>query len=913
MKKAISVFLAVMMLLLISAPSLVAVGQTDYVFCYTYSDVQVEKTSDYQTYNGNSNKITTVKDDWGGQDLPYNDASRGVRNANLIYLAKNEREGFQVYFYEQGQGRTLRLEVGEFRNADGVILPHEVFREEYFTPLGMTNIDRVSPLVLADALVPCGDVTEVQTTPNENETFYIEVRSAADQPAGVYYADVKLYDGDTLLTPTKNTTRVAAVVWDFALPQQHYGSMIVGLYNSASGYGDSCYFLKQNGVPMNGQGNVTDPADQERADAIVAGWNEYLLDHGISPYEIPRNLIDTDPKAAELAMADVRQKAFFVPLLKTDASNGSFNAATTARLNQYKDLIGDNAYLTGKAHLYLMDEPAIGWDGEPNQPVINALNARVSAAKNVWPEIDRVITYCAAETLKNDNHGYITFDKAVTYLHPEENTVVVNNSLLASRKGIFESYMTDFAGKWRYHGDIQNGSVELWYYGKSTNGSLRRLFFWQQDAMQDDMFLYWQAAYYGNTDVWATHTLPEGGGIQTGNGNGILLYPGTGVGQPAETPIGSLRIKQIASGIDDADYLALAKEFLGQEGYETALRRFLPNALTENNADQIFMWYPDSVGVWDMAPVNRARIALGNELEAAVGEHAFGEWQTVVVPDDTHNGLAIRTCANCGTEESKKIGLCDEGKHLFGAYTPADADTHQRSCELCGFTETAAHTPENVEAIPATCTEDGRTAGVICADCGYAIAAAETIPGGHRLGEWTAGEEATCVKAGVLGHYTCGVCGKFFDAEKNEIAEVVIPKDMNNHIGNLTVENAVAPTCTTAGYSGDSVCAACGNVKTPGQTIPATGHSWDAGRATRTPTCTAAGEMTYTCGVCGETRTEQISALGHTSPDANGKCARCGTTLVEVCKFCGKTHTGFLGAIVGFFHNIFYFFKTLFR
>ena len=169
------------------------------------------------------------------------------------------------------------------------------------------------------------------------------------------------------------------------------------------------------------------------------------------------------------------------------------------------------------------------------------------------------------------------------------------------------------------------------------------------------------------------------------------------------------------------------------------------------------------------------------------------------------------------------------------------------------------------------------------------------------------------MKTGVLGHYTCGVCGKFFDAGKNEIADVVIPKDMNNHIGKLTVENAAAPTCTAPGYSGDSVCTACGRVKTPGQTIPATGHSWDAGRATRTPTCTAAGEMTYTCGVCGETRTEQISALGHTSPDANGKCARCGATLVEVCKFCGKTHTGFLGAIVGFFHNIFYFFKTLFR
>ena len=818
MKKRVSILLAALMLLMMAAPSFVALGDTDYIYCYTFSDIQVEKNSDLQRYGTNSNPITTVKDDWGGQDLPYNDTSRGVRNANLIYLAKNEREGFQVYFYEKGEGRTLRLEVGEFTNANGDILAHEVFREEYFTPSGLRFESGVD-LQLADALVPCDDIMEVQTTQNQNETFYIEVRSTPDQPAGVYYADVKLYDGETVLTPTKKTTRMAAVVWDFALPEQHYGSMVVGLYNSSSGYGDSCYFLKQNGIEMTGSGNVANPEDQERADAIIEGWNEYLLDHGISPYELPRNLIDTDPKKAEQAMADVRQKVFFVPLLSTSVSNGSFNSATLARINQYKDLIGNNAYLTNKAYLYIMDEPKLGTNGEVNQSTVDRMNERVAAAKSVWPGINRVITYCQTDSA-------LPYDTAVELLQPSDNTICIGTGLAASGKSFYNTYVNDFGNKWRYHGDIQNGSVELWYWGKSTNGSLRRIFFWQQSAMQEDMFLYWQAAYFGNGNIWETKTLPAAGGIQTGNGNGILLYPGTAIGQPAETPIGSLRIKQIASGIDDADYLALAKEFMGQEGYETALRRFLPNALTEDKAEQIFLWRSISTGVWDMAPVNRARIALGNELEAAMsgegnGEHEFGDWQIAVTPDETHYGVAIRTCANCGTEESKKIGLCDEGHHVFGDWTAVDAQTHTHTCEVCGIPETAAHTQQTVAGAPATCTENGATDAVVCPDCGYEFEAATVIA--------------------------------------------------------------------------------------------AAGHSWDEGTVTKEPTCTAKGEKTFHCANCTETKTEEIAALGHTAANADGKCERCGATLVNACKLCGEVHQGFPGVLVGFFHKIIYFFQNLFK
>ena len=40
-------------------------------------------------------------------------------------------------------------------------------------------------------------------------------------------------------------------------------------------------------------------------------------------------------------------------------------------------------------------------------------------------------------------------------------------------------------------------------------------------------------------------------------------------------------------------------------------------------------------------------------------------------------------------------------------------------------------------------------------------------------------------------------------------------------------------------------------------------HDWDSGTITELPTCTSAGEKTYTCDECGATKTETIQAKGH--------------------------------------------------
>ena len=51
------------------------------------------------------------------------------------------------------------------------------------------------------------------------------------------------------------------------------------------------------------------------------------------------------------------------------------------------------------------------------------------------------------------------------------------------------------------------------------------------------------------------------------------------------------------------------------------------------------------------------------------------------------------------------------------------------------------------------------------------------------------------------------------------------------------------------------------------EVIDKAAHTWDNGNITKEPTCTAKGEMTYTCTVCKATKTEEIATTNHTFSD----------------------------------------------
>ena len=75
---------------------------------------------------------------------------------------------------------------------------------------------------------------------------------------------------------------------------------------------------------------------------------------------------------------------------------------------------------------------------------------------------------------------------------------------------------------------------------------------------------------------------------------------------------------------------------------------------------------------------------------------------------------------------------------------------------------------------------------------------------------------------------------------------------------NTEVRDAIAATCTTAGYTGDTYCTDCGKLIAKGEIIEALGH--DYATETVAPTCTDHGYTTYTCTVCGDSYTADFVA-----------------------------------------------------
>ncbi len=56
-------------------------------------------------------------------------------------------------------------------------------------------------------------------------------------------------------------------------------------------------------------------------------------------------------------------------------------------------------------------------------------------------------------------------------------------------------------------------------------------------------------------------------------------------------------------------------------------------------------------------------------------------------------------------------------------------------------------------------------------------------------------------------------------------------------------------------------------------------HEWDEGKVTTEATCTTAGVKTFTCELCGNTKTESITALGHIDENNDNMCDRCRANL----------------------------------
>lgn len=153
----------------------------------------------------------------------------------------------------------------------------------------------------------------------------------------------------------------------------------------------------------------------------------------------------------------------------------------------------------------------------------------------------------------------------------------------------------------------------------------------------------------------------------------------------------------------------------------------------------------------------------------------------------------------------------------------------------------------------------------------------EEIPAlGHTWNDGEITTAPTCTEAGVK-KYTCGTCGETRTEEINATGHIVV------------VDNEVEPTCTKTGLTEGSHCSVCNEVLQAQEEIPALDHIWNTGEVTTVPTYRTTGVMTFSCDICGETRTEAIPKLNRI--DISKVASKVNVSGISAKIYNGKSQT----------------------
>ena len=275
--------------------------------------------------------------------------------------------------------------------------------------------------------------------------------------------------------------------------------------------------------------------------------------------------------------------------------------------------------------------------------------------------------------------------------------------------------------------------------------------------------------------------------------------------------------------------------------------------------DDCVVYYPQGSYTW-LAELKDDGTWQGYKTGFWHGDHIAAFTDTVVAPTCTEQGYTHHVCTVKGCTyapvDDTYVAATDHTWVKTQTNPPActEQGTAFYKCSACGATRTEkiaalGHDLSRCDLVPdATCTQPGRAVGT-CARCGVQID--EVIPAkGHDYSYAETSVAPTCTEP---GHYkgTCPTCGKDYDD--------VIPA-LGHDWGEWVT--SIEPTVSTVGYR-YHVCNRDGCGYREGEDIPKLHtHTWDAGVVTQKPTAAEPGVRTYTCTVCGQTRTEAIPATG---------------------------------------------------
>ena len=330
-----------------------------------------------------------------------------------------------------------------------------------------------------------------------------------------------------------------------------------------------------------------------------------------------------------------------------------------------------------------------------------------------------------------------------------------------------------------------------------------------------------------------------------------------------------------------------------------------------------------------------------NTVKTEAKGHKWNEGKVTTEPTCTEEGVKTFECTVCGKTKTEKVeALGHDWNNDFTVDKEATCEeTGLKSihCKRCDSKkdETVIPAKGHVEgekkienATEAVCEAGGSYDEVVyCTVCNKEISrkTIKTEAKGHKWNEGKVTTEPTCTEEGVKT-FECMVCGKTktekvsalghdwaedFTVDKEATCEETGLKSIHckrcderkeittipakGHVkGEVKIENATESTCEKGGSYDEVVyCTVC-NKELSRNTVKteAKGHKWNEGKITTEPTCTEEGVKTFECMVCGKTKTEKVSALGHDwaedfTVDKEATCEETGLKSIH-CKHCDE-------------------------
>ncbi|MBO5039611.1 MAG: DUF4091 domain-containing protein [Clostridia bacterium] len=546
------------------------------LLCMAFSFASCGGGDGKPTGNGGNNGAVTVKA-WAFHSFEktvVNVAPKGnFKTDYTVYLAKGETEGCQVAVYSENEIKnvSLVLKSGET----------ELIKPAMFS---MNKTQKVVKKQYTDALIPYyGRRLNI-----ERRTilpFMIEFTTDENTPAGDYEYVYELVDKEKNVLATYNIT---VHVWDFEIPKEKTFETAVGLQSTF------IHYYKGNPVE----------------------WYETLLDHNMSAYEVPYDILD--PRA-DAYMSDPRVTSFRVPVPTLEAEDldgdkylDTFVIDEKKLLEYCKKVKSDPVWLE-KAYFYPYDEPH-------TKEQLSLLKEIERQLTKLCPEIEIMAPYYTNIQM-SENSDQTDFMETFTDLWcPKlclwDDAESYGEFLTYTPSKTFEERMNDQIAKgdrmWCYVcNDPNNPYAQLFL---DTDGAVQRLMFWQIYQRDIEGFLYWSACWYRNNNPWdeggsgklvcedpweSATSITDGDGHPV-YGEGWILYPGVQVGYGGACP--SIRAKIVRDGIDEIEMFYLAEKYLDKEWIVAKTKEGTPT-LTEYVSGDKYV---------------ALRIEIGNALEAAM-------------------------------------------------------------------------------------------------------------------------------------------------------------------------------------------------------------------------------------------------------------------------------------------------------